>query len=162
MGSVTFSGRKPYFYRVNAPAMKKLTLLIVALIFCGIYLHAADPLQQYVARYKFPPGSVVSEINVTLENGVLMLSSAMGNAAIDKTAAADTFSIPSYNGTAVFTRNEGKKINGLRIDVMGITLEGTREEKENLGGSVAPALPVNKSTFPMKYLPAMLTMDDEE
>ena len=143
--------------------MKKLTLLTIALIFCGIYLHAADPLQQYVARYKFPPGSVVSEINVTLENGVLMLSSAMGNASIEKTSAADTFSITSYTGTAVFTRsNESKKVNGLKIDVMGVILEGTREEKENLGGSVAPALPVNKSTFPMKYLPAMLTMDDEE
>lgn len=142
--------------------MKKVTFLIFAFIICGLYLRAEDPLQQYVARYKFPPGSVVSEINVVLDNGVLTLTSAMGITAVEKTAAADTFSIPSYNGTAVFTRTEGKKIHGLKIDVKGITLEGIREEKENLGGSVSPALPVNKSTFPLKYLPAMLTMDIEE
>lgn len=143
--------------------MKKVTLFIFAFIICSLYLRAEDPFQQYVAKYKFPPGSVVSEINVVLDNGVLSLTSPMGNTPVEKTTAADTFSIAAYNGTAVFTRNEGKKINGLKIDVMGISLEGIREEKENTGGgSVMPALPVNKSTFPMKYLPTMLTADIEE
>lgn len=143
--------------------MKKVTFLLITFIACGLYLYANDPLQQYVAKYKFPPGSVVTEINVVLDNGVLSLTSAMGNATIEKTTAADTFSIPSYNGTAIFTRNEGKKVNGLKIDVMGISLEGIKEEKENIdGGSILPALPVNRSTFPMKYLPAMLTEDIED
>lgn len=142
--------------------MKKVTFFILLFIACSLYLHASDPLQQYVARYKFPPGSVVSEINVVLDNGVLSLTSSMGNTSIDRTAATDTFAIPAYSGTAVFTRNEGKKINGLKIDVMGISLEGIKEEKDNSGGNMLPALPVSKTTFPMKYLPAILTEDIEE
>jgi hypothetical protein len=140
--------------------MKKVTFFFLTFIVCSLYLHASDPLQQYVARYKFPPGSVLTEINVVLDNGVLSLTSPMGNAVIEKSGSTDTFSIISYNGTAVFTRNESKKVNGLKIDVMGVSLEGIKEERENAGsGSVLPALPVSRSTFPMKYLPAMLTGD---
>jgi hypothetical protein len=142
--------------------MKKVTLSVLAVIAFTLYLHAADPIQEYVAKYKFPQGSVINEINVLVENGVLTLSSSLGNTAIQK-ANADTFAISSYNGTAVFTRNEAKKITGLKIDVMGISLEGIRDDKENAGnGSVIPVLPVSKSTFPMKYLPSMLAEDTEE
>ena len=138
--------------------MKKVTLLLLAFITFSLYLRAADPLQQYTGKYKFPPGSVVSEVNVIFDNGVLSLTSTMGNATIEKTCA-DTFSIAFYNGKAVFTRNDQKKINGLRIDVLGISLEGVKEDKETIGSSMTPVLPVNKSTFPLKYLPALVGDD---
>jgi hypothetical protein len=142
--------------------MKKVTLFLSAFIICSLYVRAQDSLQQYVAKYKFPQGSVVQEINVVMENGTLSLNSSMGTAAIEK-IAVDTFAISSYNGTAVFTRNEAKKISGIKIEVMGINLEGVKESKETIsGGAVQPVLPVNTSTFPMRYLPSMLTGDDEE
>jgi len=135
--------------------MKKVTLFFFIFTGSFFYLKAQDSLQQYVAKYKFPAGSVVTEINVAVENGTLMLTSSLGNTAVEKTAT-DQFSIAAYNGTATFTRNEAKKVSGLKIEVMGLLLEGVKEEKETLGGNVPP-LPVNKSTFPMKYLPSMLT-----
>jgi hypothetical protein len=140
--------------------MKKVTFFILLFTACALYLHAADPLKEYTGKYKLPVGSVVTEVNVVFDNGVLSLTSAMGTTAITK-ATADTFSIPNYNGTAVFTRNDQKKINGIKIDVLGISLEGIKEEKETIGSSVLP-LPVNKAPFPMKYMPTMLQGDIED
>jgi hypothetical protein len=140
--------------------MKKVTIFLFIFIASGLYLKAQDSLQQYVAKFKFPQGSVVTEINVALDNGILTLTSSMGNAAIEK-AGTDQFTIPAYNGTATFTRNEAKKVSGLKIEVMGILLEGTKEEKESVGGNSIPPLPIYKSTFPMKYLPSMLIPEDE-
>lgn len=141
--------------------MKKVTFFILVFTICGLYLHAADPFKEYTGKYKFPSGSVVTEINVVFDNGVLSLTSTMGATAIEK-ATSDTFAIPNYNGTAVFTRNEHKKINGIKIEVMGVSLEGVKEEKETIGSGVMPPLPVNKSPFPMKYLPSMLDGDIED
>lgn len=138
--------------------MKKVTLFILGFIICSLYLHAADPLKEYTGKYRFSAGSVITEVNVVFDNGVLSLTSSMGATAIQK-ATADTFSIPNYNGTAIFTRNEQKKINGIKIDVMGISLEGVKEEKETIGSTVMPPLPINKTPFPMKYLPSMLEGD---
>ncbi len=151
-------GRKRIFINTNSPAMKKVTLLIFSIIICSLYLHAADPLKEYTGKYKFPSGSVVTEVNVVIDNGVLSLTSVMGTTAIEK-SVADTFSLAAYNGKAVFTRNDQKKIKGIKIDVMGIKLEGVKEEKEISGSGVMPPLPVNKSTFPLKYMPSILEMD---
>ncbi len=138
--------------------MKKVTFFILVFVVSSVYLYAADPLKEYTGKYKLAAGSAVTEVNVVFGNGVLSLTSSMGSTAIEKTTS-DTFSIPNYNGTAVFTRNEQKKINGIKIDVMGISLEGVKEEKETIGSSVIPPLPVNQSPFPMKYLPTMLEGD---
>ncbi len=107
--------------------MKKVTLLFSLFIAVCFSLKAQDSLQQYAAKYKFPEGSAVTEVTVALENGALMVNSAMGNAALEKTGT-DQFAIPAYNGTVLFIRNEAKKITGIKIDVMNISLEGTREE----------------------------------
>lgn len=139
--------------------MKKLLFLLVLSFAIVISLKAQDSLQQYVAKYKFPQGSVVSEVDVILENGNLMVNSTMGSASLEKTAA-DQFNMPSYNGTVVFTRNEAKKITGIKIDVMNILLEGTREEKEF--NNIKMPVPIYKSTFPMKFLPAMLIQEEED
>jgi hypothetical protein len=104
--------------------MKKLFFLISICLFSGIALYAQDNLKQYIGKFKFPEGSVVPEIEVVLENGALSFNSIMGNVAVEKTKD-DEFSIPQYNGTATFTRNEAKKITGLKIEAQGIVLEGT-------------------------------------
>jgi hypothetical protein len=140
--------------------MKKFTLLFSILIITGITIKAQDSLQQYVAKYKFPPSSVVSEVNIVLENGALQVTSAMGNAALEK-VEADKFSIPAYSGTVVFKRNEAKKITGIKIDIesMNISIEGVREEKDS--SSINAPIPSYKPIFPIKYLPVVLLQEDE-
>jgi hypothetical protein len=129
--------------------MKKFTLLFSLFIAVCFSLKAQDSLQQYVAKYKFPEGSAVTEVTVALENGALMVNSAMGNAALDKTGA-DQFTMPAYNGTVVFTRNEAKKITGIKIDVMNISLEGTREESAGGSDYERTKMP---SRFPLPKMP---------
>ena len=139
--------------------MKKFAFLLsIGIIYC-ITLKAQDSLQHYVAKYKFPQGSMVTEVDVVMENGVLMVNSTMGSAAIER-STGDEFTMPSHNGTVVFTRNEAKKITGIKIDVMNISLEGIREQKEN--SIIKMPVPIYKSTFPMKFLPSMLTGEAED
>jgi hypothetical protein len=139
--------------------MKKNVLFLCLFIISCLYLKAQDSLQQYTAKYKFAQGSIVTEVDVVLDNGVLQVNSTMGNALLEKTTA-DQFTIPLYNGTVVFIRNEAKKITGIKIDVMNINLEGTREEKEN--SIINMPAPIYKTTFPIKYLPAMLGEEFED
>jgi hypothetical protein len=89
-----------------------------------------DSLEVYIGKYKFPEGSPVAEINVALENGILILKSRMGDAPLEKADGIDQFSIPSYQGTASFFRNNAKKVSGIHIDAMGRTLEGEKDETE--------------------------------
>lgn len=85
-----------------------------------------DSLQVYLGRYVFQQGSIIPEVSVQVDNGSLVMVAAMGNAALLKTGA-DEFSIPSYNGVAVFKRNNEGKVVGVRIEAMGNILEGNRE-----------------------------------
>ena len=51
----------------------------------------------------------------------------MGNAELEKADGIDQFTIPSYQGTASFFRNESKKVSGVHIEVMGRVLDGDKE-----------------------------------
>ncbi len=139
--------------------MKKLTLLTTICFVSCLSVKAQDPFQQYVAKYKFPQGSAVSEVNVTMENGNLLLSSTLGSATVEKTET-DKFYIPSLSATATFVRNDAKKITGIKIEMKGSLLDGTREDK-SLNMNPAP-MPIPASTFPIKYLPAIRIQGDED
>ena len=138
--------------------MKKVTILFSVFIASCLSLRAEElSLQQYAAKYKFPQGSAMSEVNVIFENGVLQLNSSMGNSSLEKTAD-DKFYMPSNSGTISFIRNDAKKITGIKFDVQNISLDGIKEEKE-ISGTVEP-VPMYKSTFPIKNLPAILIVQD--
>jgi hypothetical protein len=139
--------------------MKKNIFFLSLFISSCLYLKAQDSLQQYTARYKFAQGALITEVDVVLDNGILQVNSSMGNALLEKTSA-DQFTIPLYNGTVVFIRNEAKNIIGIKIDVMNINLEGIREEKEN--SIINMPAQIYKTTFPIKYLPAMLDEEFED
>ncbi len=127
--------------------MKKIFLLFALFIFSGVALYAQDSLKVYVGKYKFPEGSVVPEIEVILENGVLSFKSAMGTTPVERNGG-DEFSIPAYSGTATFTRNEAKKITGLHIEASGTVLDGVLVENK-------PDTKINKNdgiTINPKYL----------
>ncbi len=140
--------------------MKKVTLLIAVFTASFLYLKAQDSLQQYTAKYKFPAGAVVTDVTVMLDSAsnTLSITSSMGNAPLEK-SGTDVFTMTTYNGTVTFTRNEAKRINGIKIEVMGMLLEGTKEEKEV--SVLTPVIGLPKTTFPMKFLPALLIQEDE-
>jgi hypothetical protein len=115
--------------------MKKLLSLAFAL--CTFFfvnaqnLSPADSLQEYTGKFKFPDGSPVTEVNVTIENGSLMASSAMGGSEL-KRRDGDVFDIVAYGGTATFKRNGDKKVNKLQIQVNDLDMEGEKTEGYNL------------------------------
>jgi len=112
--------------------MKKL-LLSLSFIATVIGLQAQtdstlSPLQEYTGKYKFPDGNPVTEITVTIDNGTLQASSAIGTTEFKKTDTKDVFDIVAYSGTATFKRNAEGKITGLRIQVQDLDMEGTKSE----------------------------------
>lgn len=107
--------------------MKKIFMLAFILFSFSVAKAQQDSLQEYTGKYKFPAGSVVSEVRVTLENGVLTGSSDMGSSEFRR-IKGDEFEIVAYAGVATFKRNSDGKITGIRILVSDVDLEGTRAE----------------------------------
>lgn len=109
--------------------MKKMILF--SLLFLGISFAASaqtdSTMKDFVGKFKFPEGSPVNEIVVSLENGALSMTSSVGTSPLEKTAE-DVFTITQFQGTATFKRNEAKKVIGVSINAMGYSLEGTKEE----------------------------------
>ena len=120
--------------------MKKLFLVLtIALI--GMAANAqTDSLQQYTGKFKFPDGSPVTEITTTIENGVLMASSAIGTTEFKATSTAGVFEVVAYGGTATFKKKEGKVVT-LLIQVADVNMEGTKTDGTNLSSKS----PVNLS-----------------
>lgn len=87
---------------------------------------STDSLQEYTGKYKFPEGSVVTEVTVSIENGILFATSVMGSTELKK-IEKDIFEIVAYSGKATFKRNEEAKLNGVKIEVEDLILEGTKE-----------------------------------
>ncbi|MGG9962390.1 hypothetical protein [Ferruginibacter sp. SUN106] len=136
--------------------MKKFTILFTVFIASCLTIKAEESLGQYAAKYKFPQGSAISEVNVVFENGVLHLNSSLGTTSLE-TTGDDKFYMPANSGTVTFLRNEGKKITGIKFAVQNISIEGNKEEKD----TDIDVSPVYKSTFPIKNLPAMLEGDGD-
>lgn len=115
--------------------MRKIFLLLFAMTgFVMLNAQEApkqDTLQEYTGKYKFPEGSVVTEVTVVIENGALYATSAMGNSELKK-IEKDIFEVVAYAGKATFKRNEAAKLNGVKIEVEDLILEGTKEESGSL------------------------------
>lgn len=110
--------------------MKKVFLSLF-IMFGFITVNAqTDSLKHYVGKYKFPDGSPVSEITVSVDNGLLMGSSAMGNTEFKPTSTADVFEIVAFGGTATFKRKE-EKVVGVQILVGDVNMEGEKTEGLN-------------------------------
>ena len=107
--------------------MKKVFLSLF-ILFSFITVNAqTDSLQQYTGKFKFPDGSPVTEITVTVENGLLMAGSAMGSTEFKPTSTVDVFEIVAYGGTATFKKKEGK-VTSLQIQVGDVNMEGEKTE----------------------------------
>jgi hypothetical protein len=108
--------------------MKKIFLLFFGVV-CVSVIHAQSDstLKEYTGKYTFPDGSVVADVTISLDNGALSMAASVGTSPLEKGAAEDTYIITAFQGTAVFKRNDAKKIVGIVIDAMGYHLEGTKD-----------------------------------
>ena len=112
--------------------MKKILLFVFALtgsfILYAQQTPSTDSLKEYTGKYKFPEGSVVTEVNIVLENGILQATSMMGNSELKK-IEKDLFEVVAYSGTAQFKRGQEGKVNGVKIEVDDLILDGTKSEE---------------------------------
>lgn len=119
--------------------MKKLLFLsFMALVFAATANAQSDTaLKQLAGTYTFPDGSVVAQVTVAWdEKAGLTMSSSAGTSDLKK-LGTDSFSIVSFEGTAVFKRNNEKKVIGILIDARGYLLEGVRSEPAALNRRIS-------------------------
>ena len=105
-------------------------MMICLMLGAVAFVHAQDKdstLQDFVGKYKFPEGSIVTEVTVSMEGGGLVMGSAVGNSALVK-IGEDLFSITAYEGSAQFKRDANKKVIGVSINAGGYALEGTKSD----------------------------------
>ena len=110
--------------------MKKILLFIIAVAafsFVKAQSSPADSLKEYTGKYKFPEGTPFTEVTISLENGVLNATSAAGGSEL-KRREGDVFDIVAYGGTAIFKRNDDKKIVKLQVQVNDLDIEGEKTE----------------------------------
>ena len=103
--------------------------LLLSLVICSVTLvsQAQDTtLNQYKGKFKFPDGSMVPEVEITLSENVLTITAVLGSASMEK-VSKDTFTIPSYgNAMVYFGRDTDGKITTIKIDTGGDVLEGKK------------------------------------
>jgi hypothetical protein len=107
--------------------MKYILITFVMIAIACTALQAQDTSShQYTGKYKFPEGSVIPNVEVTMDNGVLMMSSTAGVSTLTL-LGVDSFNIVSFNGYAAFKRNETKKIVAIHIEASGYVLDGVKD-----------------------------------
>jgi len=109
--------------------MKQLrSIFTLVLLFTGMLVIAQDSTarKELIGRYKFPAGSVVEEVIVMQDNGILMMNSTAGTSSLEL-IKGDSFTIVNFSGIAVFKRNEVKKVIGVHIDASGYVLDGVKD-----------------------------------
>lgn len=105
-------------------------MMICLMLGIAAFVQAQDKdstLQDFVGKYKFPEGSVVSEVTVSVEGAGLVMGSSIGNSTLVK-IGEDLFSITAYDGSAQFKRDTNKKVIGVSINAGGYALEGTKSD----------------------------------
>lgn len=105
-------------------------MMICLMLSVVAFAHAQDKdstLQDIVGKYKFPEGSVVAEVTVSMEGSGLVMGSSIGTSTLVK-IGEDLFSITAYDGSAQFKRDTNKKVIGVSINAGGYALEGTKSD----------------------------------
>ena len=108
----------------------KNILFLTAFLLGGLATSFAQkaPITDYVGKFNFPEGSVVPWVVVKITPDSLLVSESLqGNASLVH-IEGDIFSIVEYSGVAEFRRNGDGKINGVKVSVGDIVMEGTKEE----------------------------------
>ena len=110
--------------------MKKVLVFIFAIAafnFANAQSSPADSLKEYTGKYKFPDGTPFTDVTIAIENGGLTATSAAGASEL-KRREGDVFDIVAYGGTAIFKRNDDKKIVKLQVQVNDLDVEGEKSD----------------------------------
>lgn len=108
--------------------MKKILLLSTLLLGVFISIQAQDStLTQLTGKFKFGEGSPVQEVEITVDNGALLIGSAMGSSVLQKTGE-DEYLIPDFQAALIYKRDSNKRVVGLTINVSGMVLEAVKVE----------------------------------
>lgn len=119
--------------------MKRILISVVMIVVVCAGLRAQDTSSYpFLGKYKFPEGSVVPGVEVTIDNGSLVMSSTAGVSKLN-VLGKDSFNIVSFNGFAVFRRNETKKVVAVHIEASGYTLDGVKDSAAVSGAAIAQA-----------------------
>ena len=75
--------------------MKKIIFTLIFILGVVVVSSAQQDttLAQYVGKYKFPDGSVVADVAVTIDNGALVMGSSAGNSTLEKESEEDRKSV---------------------------------------------------------------------
>jgi len=106
--------------------MKKLLLMGIVLL--GVFMKVQaqnSPLKDYLGKYAFAEGSPVTEVTLTIEDTVLVSTSAVGAFPLEK-KGVDTFYLAAYDALVVFKRNSSNVVESLGINVQGMELIGKK------------------------------------
>lgn len=125
--------------------MRQIFLTLLVLMTSTILTKAQDStaFADYYGKYKFEPGSPVAEVNIVWQDSSLDITSDMGSAAMQK-LGVDSFKMDYMDGTVIFTRDSAtQKVKGIKIDVQGTTLDGTKED-ETANGTSLISRPIKK------------------
>ncbi|MFL5787796.1 MAG: DUF3471 domain-containing protein [Flavisolibacter sp.] len=108
--------------------MRKFILALIAITSMSfVYAQsAADSLKEYTGTYKFPAGSEMTSVEITIQDGALFGTSNLGSGSLTR-VNKDTFSIPEHNGTVYFSRNAEKKVVRIHIEVGEMILDGDKD-----------------------------------
>jgi hypothetical protein len=112
--------------------MKQLVLFIFCLLCLSFASFAGtqttdSTYKDYVGKYIFPDGSGVDEVEITISDTTLTITSTQGTATMSK-LGVDSFSMTYQNGTIAFKRDTDNKVNKIIIYVMGMELTGDKQK----------------------------------
>jgi len=123
--------------------MKKIFFfLFLSVAFMTIQAQEKDTLSEYTGKYIFTEKDPVPEVDVTLADNALSMSSSAGNSSLIK-LGVDSFQIVEFNGTAVFKRSTENEINAVHIEAMGYILDG-QKQKNGLWSFTSYYRPANR------------------
>ena len=107
--------------------MRKLYTILLLFSF-SLFSRAQDStLNEYAGKYKFPSGSMVPEVEISLNNNALTITAVLGSASMEK-VSRDTFMIPTYgNALVFFYRNTDNKVAAIKIDTGSDVMKGKKE-----------------------------------
>jgi hypothetical protein len=100
---------------------------------------------EYYGKYKFEAGSPIDEAEVLWKDGMLTLSTAMGDATLTW-KGVDSFLMSYMDGILTFKRDGDKKVKALHISVSGTELDGAKDGAA-AGGATAYADLLGKYKF---------------
>jgi hypothetical protein len=106
--------------------MKKIVLMASIMMGVMFSVHAqTSSLKEYFGKYTFAEGSPVAEVNITVEDTVLTINSAMGATGLQK-KGIDTFYLAAYDAPVVFKRDANNVVVSISILVQGMELIGKK------------------------------------